>query len=142
MNRQITVVCGVLLHKHKILMTLRNELEQINAHNKWEFPGGKIEFTETPEKALKREFMEETGRKINIIRLLPFIQTSYWEYDWGIQQTLCFFYLCRLIKDSKPKTKDHHVADIKWFTLYDARKLNSLPGTKEILTIVEKLSEK
>lgn len=39
--------------------------------DKWTPPGGHIEIGETPTEALIREFMEETGMKIEIISALP-----------------------------------------------------------------------
>jgi uncharacterized protein len=36
----------------------------------WEFPGGGVEWGESPEKAVRREVLEETGLKIKKIRLL------------------------------------------------------------------------
>lgn len=137
MNKQIVVFSGCVVNKNKILMVQRNEEENPKAHLKWEFPGGKVDFGETPEESLIRELKEETGRIITIKKLLPFIQTVYWDYEWGQQQTLCFVFLCELLSEGTV-TDDHHIADIKWFSITDAKQLDSLPGTREILEIIER----
>lgn len=136
MNKQITVIVGVLLHKNKVLMALRHEPELPEAHLKWEFPGGKIAFGETPQEALIREFFEETGKIIAVDTLLPFVQTSYWNYPDGVRQTLCFVFLCHLLKNKKPEVKDQRIAKVAWFSLPEAKELDALPGTKEILDLV------
>lgn len=136
MNRQIVIICGCLVRDSKVLLVQRDEEECPEAHLKWEFPGGKVDFGETLEESLTREFLEETGRRVRVRRIIPFTQTVYWKYDWGTQQTLCFYYLCELIKEGRPKIKDHHVRQVKWVNLEEARSLSSLPGTKEVLSLV------
>ncbi len=136
-RKQITVFSGVLIKDQKVLMLLRNEPEVPEAHLKWEFPGGKCNFDETPQESLAREFVEETGIKVTVENLLPYIQVSYWNYPWGTQQTLCFIFLCNLLTEGKRKN-DHHVKDVQWIPLESVKTLDSLPGTNEILAVVKK----
>lgn len=56
---QIIVACGVLKRDGRYLITQRNSGE-------WEFPGGKIEFGETPEECLVRELAEEIGITVSV----------------------------------------------------------------------------
>lgn len=136
-QKQITVFSGVLIKDDKVLMVLRSEPELPEAHLKWEFPGGKCDFGETPQESLAREFLEETNIEVKVKTLLRFIQTNYWNYPWGTQQTLCFIFLCTFVKQHPIKKKDHHIEKIEWFTFAEARKLDSLPGTHEVLDLVE-----
>ena len=43
----------------------------------WEFPGGGVEWGESPEKAVRREVLEETGLKIKNIKLLCTTSKTY-----------------------------------------------------------------
>jgi 8-oxo-dGTP diphosphatase len=131
-TKQITIFSGCVIHEDKVLMVKRNEEECPEAHLKWEFPGGKVDFGETPEESVFREIFEETGVKAKIIKLLPFVNTTYWEYEWGTQQTLCFVFLCEFISQVKIE-KDHHVEEISWMETKKIMSLDCLPGTKEVL---------
>lgn len=55
----VLVVAGIMQKDGMIFAAQRNA----KAHQalKWEFPGGKVEINETPEKALERELFEELG---------------------------------------------------------------------------------
>jgi 8-oxo-dGTP diphosphatase len=126
-KRQITVFVGLVVKDNRILMVERNEPEAKGAHLKWEVPGGKVDFDELPEEAVVREIEEETGVRARVKRMIPDIFVQYWDYPWGIQQTLLFAYECELLSEGKRK-KDHHVKDVKWVELSNVKKLQRLPG--------------
>ena len=75
---QIEVVCGVLLHEGKVFIQRRNEKDVWGGL--WEFPGGCVEPGETPEQAVVREWMEEVGFKVAIVRPLGVIRHNYTTY--------------------------------------------------------------
>lgn len=134
MDKQITVFSAVVIKDGTVLLTLRKEDELPEAHLKWEYPGGKCDFGETPEEAVVREVLEETGIKVKVKRLLPKVFTNYWKYPWGNQQTLCFIFVCEFIKQEK-KVSDHHVEKFDWIEFGKVRNLDSLPATMEILEL-------
>lgn len=131
-TKQITVIVGLVVHKGKILMVKRDEPECRDAHMKWEFPGGKVDFGETPEQAIVRELKEETGVNVRVKRLLSHLETVYWDYPWGEQQTLLFGFECEYLSEEK-RLKDHHVNDVRWVPIGEVSKLETLPGDKEFL---------
>ena len=134
MNKQITVFSAVVVKDKKVLLNLRKENELPEAHLKWEYPGGKVDFGETPQEAVVREVFEETGIRIKVERLLPYVQTNYWKYPWGNQQTLCFIFLCSFVKQEEVPN-DHHVEEFDWIEINKVKDLDSLPGTDEILQL-------
>lgn len=56
------VVKGIIFNRHHnhILLVRRSDDDSVGA-NTWENAGGNIEYGESPEEAMKREIMEETG---------------------------------------------------------------------------------
>ena len=64
----IRVVIGVLWRRHRVLVGKR-ALDGF-LPNIWEFPGGKVEATETDQQALSREWEEELTLKITVGREL------------------------------------------------------------------------
>jgi mutator protein MutT len=61
----------------------------------WEFPGGKIEQDETPERCAVRECREETGCDVEVVSAYPSVVHQYNHS----QVELCFF-ACRPINPS------------------------------------------
>ncbi len=62
--QELNVYAVVRDSKRRILVMKRREPKV------WEFPGGGVEWGESPEKAVRREVLEETGLKIKGLKLL------------------------------------------------------------------------
>jgi 8-oxo-dGTP diphosphatase len=60
-------VYGVAIQSGNILLTFNRRGYYIN---RWSLPGGGIEFGETAEETLRREFKEEVGMKFSSMKLL------------------------------------------------------------------------
>ena len=61
-------VCGICLQDNKLLL-VRHQAT-IGNHAFWAPPGGGLEYGETVQECLKREFLEETGLQVEVIRFL------------------------------------------------------------------------
>lgn len=130
--KQVTVFVGLVVKDNKILLVKRNEPEVPDAHLKWEFPGGKVGFGETPEQAVIRELKEETGVTVKIKRLLPCVVTTIWNYKWGKQQTIILGFECMLLSEGK-RNYDHHVKAIEWVPIEEVLMRETLPGAEPFL---------
>lgn len=73
-------VYGLLVRDNKVLIAE----EQVAGKEILKFPGGAVEPSETPEQALKREFLEECCLPIRVIRLLhvPGTLFSAWTHTY------------------------------------------------------------
>ncbi len=67
MNEQIRIrAAGILVHENRILL-VRHEK---NGKSYWLLPGGGVDYGETVEEGLKREFQEEVGLDIEMGKLV------------------------------------------------------------------------
>ncbi len=83
----------------KVLAQVRYQPEIPQKHNKWEIPGGKVEWDETPEQAVVRETIEETGLEVEVIKLWPKILVNYWKKDEKDTEFKCTLlsYECKIV---------------------------------------------
>jgi 8-oxo-dGTP diphosphatase len=135
-QKQLFVVVGCIIRDGTVLMTKRTEEECVDAHMKWELPGGKVDFGENPEEAIVREIFEETGLTVEVERLLPYVHVNYWDYDWGKQQTFIVCYKCRYISGTESK-EDHHIDSVEWIDLNHVLELDLLsrPQIEKFITL-------
>lgn len=80
------VICDSLITPTKIFATDRGYGE---FKGKWEFPGGKIETSETLQQALIREIQEELTVKIKVGKLIDTIEYDYPTFHLSMNCFLC-----------------------------------------------------
>ena len=89
MRKNIEVVAAIIRDSEgRIFATQRGYGEW---KDWWEFPGGKIEFEEMPQEALKREIHEELDTEIDVGELLQTI-----EYDYPAFHLTMHCFQCKL----------------------------------------------
>ena len=89
-NIKIVVSIALINNENEILLSKRPQKKHLSGF--WEFPGGKVEEGETPEKALIREVKEELNININNKCIAPL---SFSEFDYNNFQLLLLLYICR-----------------------------------------------
>jgi len=129
MKRTVPVVIGVISFRDTFLMTLRTDADREDSKYRdcWQFPGGGIEFGESPEAAIKREIREETGITLTRVGMIPEILTET-RQDWhGI-----FIVFTSSLDQKPPIILNSEASAYGWYTLAEIRKLRTLPLTHEI----------
>lgn len=65
-----------------LIINSNNEILLGYSHNEYQFPGGHIEENESFNQAINREIQEETGIKLNIKNIEPFVISKGYYKDW------------------------------------------------------------
>ncbi|NHJ31236.1 MAG: NUDIX domain-containing protein [Asgard group archaeon] len=113
-------VAGVLLKDEKILLFTEKLIDF------WVLPGGGVKLFESSEEAIKREFLEEIGINVEVVRLLWIVENSF-EMDnervHGIELT---FLVKSLDSEDKLAQEEFHGSenDLAMHEDYKGRYLN------------------
>lgn len=117
MKKQIRVVGAVIIRDGMILCAQRGSGPLAGL---WEFPGGKIEPSETPREALEREVDEELTCRV---RVGDEVTTTAHEYEFGTVTLTTFE--CELV-DGEP-TLTEHLA-VRWLAVQYLNDLEWAPA--------------
>lgn len=128
MKKNIHVVGAIIVADGKILCAQRGRQQTLPLL--WEFPGGKIEETESPEDALSREILEEMGC---VIQVGEQVEHTVHEYEFGVVHLTTFY--CTLVSGI-PTLTEH--ARIVWLSPNELKTLEWAPAD---IPAVERLSE-
>lgn len=128
MKKTVHVVGAIIENeKNEIFCALRSP--DMSLPNYWEFPGGKIEVSETPQEALRREITEEFNC---IIAVGEKIEDTTYEYEKVIIRLET--YMATLL-EGQPVAVEH--ADTAWVHRNQLLTLNFAPAD---IPAVEKLA--
>ena len=123
------VVAALIKHQGKILVCQRVRGGRFELM--WEFPGGKVEPGETPEKALARELWEELGVHATIGRKI--YRSKYWYAEMREPIELIFF----VASAAPAEIENKEFEQIAWRTPESLPALNFLAADREL---IEKLA--
>ena len=109
----IGVGCGAFIinEQGQLLLQQRNKEPE---KGYWSIPGGKVEWMETFEDAVKREVKEECNVKINVEKLLGICDHIVKNEN---QHWVSPSFLCRIIEGEPKIMEPSKHADMKWFDL-------------------------
>ena len=108
----IAVSIAVILDQDRLLIPKRPSKGHLAGM--WEFPGGKIENGESPERAVMRECREELNINIKTIKKLKMVSHTYSHFKIKLNVFLCS------IKSGQ--TKSVNQQPIKWITMDNIEK--------------------
>ena len=91
----VVVVAAVIERDEAFLLTLRPDGTHLAGH--WEFPGGKVHYSETHIEALRREIFEELDAVAHVGEMMHTVTHTYPEKTVEL-----FFYRCDLSGEPKP----------------------------------------
>jgi 8-oxo-dGTP diphosphatase len=128
-NRPLAVVAAIIRHENRFLLAKRGKNDKQGDH--FEFPGGKIDFGETPEESLVREIIEELDCKIVVDKLFS-IETEIYDDNRHI---LLLSYLCHLENVSENNNRP----ELHWFSPGDD--LSHLPILPPDARNIERIHE-
>lgn len=130
MTKEIPVVGAAILKDGKLLAAKRSEGRSLGGM--WEFPGGKIEVTETVNQALHREIYEEFGAESTIYQ--EFHDVFEKKYEFG---KVILHVLYATLDSEITKTIEHE--ELRWVNPEEALSLNWAPTD---IPAIEKLVQR
>lgn len=117
-------VCGICVQKGKILLVNHSGMNESGEF--WSPPGGGLQFGETIEDCLKREFLEETSTVISVgsfLKINEFVQPPLHAIE--------LFYEVKILSSEieigfDPEMEEQIIKDVKWLSFEEV--LNKAEG--------------
>lgn len=128
--KTIKVVAAIIRKENSVFATQRGYGDY---KDWWEFPGGKVEEGETPERALIREIREELDSDIIVEKFLTTVEHDYPKFHLSMD---CFW--CR-VQSGKLTLLEHEAA--RWLPINDLRQVNWLPADVKVVEAIENESQ-
>jgi len=122
--RKIVVAALVCDDDGRILITRRRPDQPLP--DQWEFPGGKIEPGESPQRALARELVEEIGVRVAVGTVWDVLHHQYPSYE-----VLMLVFPCRLRAGEEPRALQ--VADLAWVRPSELDRFDILPADRPLI---------
>jgi 8-oxo-dGTP diphosphatase len=117
MKRPYGLTMRGIARKNDEILILKRHPESRTNPNKWELPGGKVDPGEDFDKALIREFNEETNLNIELGQFVGAVQEEF-----PHKKTIALVMEVVLLGEIEVKISDEHI-DWKWATIEEIKNL-------------------
>ena len=129
-EQPLHVVGAILLKGDRILVARRASHK--SAPGLWEFPGGKVEASESSSEALEREIHEEMGLRVEATKTFNVSETSVGDLVIRLEVIVC-----KLLSEFSGESSDHDT--FMWATMPDLESLAwaepDLPAVAALLAL-------
>lgn len=106
----IGVGCGaIVVNDNNEVLLVKRSLESRTEPGEWSRPGGEVERGETIEKAVEREVFEETGVRVQVVRLLEVTQNISEGKHW-----IALGYLAKYVSGEAVNREPKKHDEVKW----------------------------
>ncbi len=127
----------ILLKDGKVLLGKRNDdpkkaSTELHTEGMWTCPGGKLDFGEKLGEAVKREVLEETGIKLNKLKLVSVTDDIVPDAHFV---TLGFF--CEDFEGEPKLMEPEEIVEWKWFPVNELPEPMYIPSQKSINNYLE-----
>ena len=122
MEKKFYVAVKALVCYGRKFLLIKRTTEARGDYYHWEFPGGRLEFGESPMQALKREINEETGLEVEKLILL----NAWNSFKDECTEIIGLTYICTANGDNVMLSKEH--SDYEWFTYEEMKDYNLVKG--------------
>ena len=123
---------GVVVFKDKKILLLERK------DGIWEFPGGGIDWGETPQESAKREVEEETGLKVSNLELIGVTSAVYEKEDNFTSKhkkhSVYIVYKGESKEGEIKLSSEHKTA--KWVSLEEAKKMKLGLNVEPVITLL------
>lgn len=125
----VFVVAACITRGEEILLSQRNQPNNPLAHLRWELPGGKVQLEENPHQAIIREIREELDTNIELVRLLPHVQSNVYHTSSGAIHSIVIAFECKIpVGAPSPRPSESAVLMVRWIKKQDLDQINLLPA--------------
>ncbi|MGF1633764.1 MAG: 8-oxo-dGTP diphosphatase MutT [Phycisphaerae bacterium] len=125
--QEIDVGVGIIIREGKVLVCRRPSSGALAGM--WEFPGGKLEYDETPAEAVVRELGEELGVLVEPVQPLSRVEHAYPEVYVRL-----YPFLCGLVEgDPQPLASQ----EVRWVAPEDLDDLGLPPANAELIAEIQ-----
>lgn len=115
--QEINSYVALFNNKRVLLLKRRNNL--------WEFPGGGVEWGETPEKAAERELKEETSLQAGKLELLG-VTSAVYEKNGDEKHSIYLIYKSGCTSDDVKISGEHK--EYRWLNMHELSFMTSKMG--------------
>lgn len=128
-------VGAIIFNREGKVFLARRGKDARNERDKWEFPGGSVEFNESLEQALVREINEEYGFEVEVRELLDVVNhiIPAEKQHWVSPTFICG------VKSGTPVIREPHKCDeIGWFAIDEIPENELTTASKKSLESLKK----